>query len=172
MTQPNRAIENKRKTQPRPGRTVSQGRHESQCCICSHPRREEIEQAFVNWASVAKIAEEHSVSRDGIYRHAHVFGLMDKRRRNVRAALERIIEKAGEVEVNASAVVGAVSAYARINSRGEWVERNETVNLTEMFHRLSPAELEAYAKDGTLPDWFKASAGATATDSRGNPNAN
>jgi hypothetical protein len=37
----------------------------------------------------------------------------------VRAALERIIEIAGEVEVNAAGVVSAVSAYARINNRGE-----------------------------------------------------
>lgn len=54
---------------------------------------------------------------------------MDKRRRNIRAALERIIEKAGEVEVNAAAVVSAIGTYARINSRGEFIERSETVNL-------------------------------------------
>jgi hypothetical protein len=95
---------------------------------------------------------------------------MEKRRRNVRAALERIIEKAGEVDVNAASVVGAVSAYARINSRGEWVERAETVNLNEVFQRMTGPELEAYAKDGTLPSWFQAAPGATPTDSRGDTN--
>ena len=75
--------------------TVSKGRHEHQCRICSHPKRDEIEQAFIAWVSPAHIAKKYSVSRDGVYRHAHVFGLMDKRRRNVRAALERIIERAG-----------------------------------------------------------------------------
>jgi len=166
MKETARALKSKPKGQAEPERGVSKGRHEAQCCICSHPQRDEIEQAFVNWLSVARIAEEHSVSRDGIYRHAHVFGLMERRRRNVRAALERIIEKAGEVDVNASAVVGAVSAYERINSRGEWIERNETVNLAEMFQRLSATELEAYAKDGTLPEWFKSATGTTATDSQ------
>ena len=146
---------------------ISQGRHGARCLICAHKEREEIEQSFVAWVSPAKIAEEHGVSRDGVYRHAHALGLMEKRRRNVRAALERIIEKAGEVEVNAASVVSAVSAYARINSRGEWVERAETVNLTELFQRMTSSELEAYAKTGTLPDWFQAPTGATPTDSNG-----
>jgi len=35
------------------------------------------------------------------YRHAHARGLFAKRQRNVRAALERIIEHAGDVEVTA-----------------------------------------------------------------------
>lgn len=161
----------KRVDKVNPLRTVNQGRHESQCSICAHTKRDEIEEAFVSWTSVSKIAEEYAVSRDGIYRHAHALGLMDKRRRNVRAALERIIEKAGEVDVTAAAVVGAVSAYARINARGEWVERTETVNLAEMFQRLTAVELDAYAKDGSLPDWFKTAMGATDNDSQGATNA-
>lgn len=74
---------------------VNRGRHEHQCRICSHPKRDEIEQAFISWVSPAQIAKKHSVSRDGVYRHAHVFGLIGQRRRNIRAALERIIQKAG-----------------------------------------------------------------------------
>ena len=104
---------------------VSRGRHEYQCRICAHIQRADIEEAFVNWVSSARIAKQYDVSRDAIYRHAHALGLMGQRRRNIRAALERIIEKAGEVQVNATAVVSAASAYARINSRGEWVERTE-----------------------------------------------
>jgi hypothetical protein len=59
-----------------------------------------------------------------VYRHAHAFGLFEKRKRIVRAALERIIEKAGEVEVTASAVVGALQAYAKINANGQWVDQS------------------------------------------------
>jgi len=165
MKKPAKIANGKPKGKPPSERAVSQGRHEARCLICAHQEREAIEQSFVGWVSPAKIAEEYSVSRDGVYRHAHAFGLMEKRRRNVRAALERIIEKAGEVEVNASSVVGAVSAYARINSRGEWVERAETVNLNELFQRMTSSELEAYAKAGTLPDWFQAPSAATQTDS-------
>jgi hypothetical protein len=146
---------------------VSPGRHAYQCTICSHPKLDEIEQAFVNWASPSELSREYSVSRDAIYRHARALNLIDTRRRNVRAALERIIEKAGEVEVNAAAVVNAVSAYARINGRGELVERSQTVNLNALFERMSAEELEKYARDGALPDWFEASVAATGTDSRG-----
>jgi hypothetical protein len=143
---------------------VSKGRHEHQCRICSHPKRDEIEHTFIAWVSPAEVAKKFSISRDGLYRHAHVFGLMDKRRRNVRAALERIIEKAGEVEVTAAAVVAAVQAYSKINAIGQWVERSEHVNLNELFDRMTVAELDAYAKNGALPEWFQAVTGATATD--------
>jgi len=51
--------------------------------------------------NTTKLAAEYLISRDAIYRHAHALGLMEKRRRNLRAALEKIIEEAGEVEVNA-----------------------------------------------------------------------
>jgi hypothetical protein len=95
---------------------------------------------------------------------------MGQRRRNNRAALERIIENAGEVEVNATAVVSAASAYARINSRGEWVERTETINLDALFERMSQTELEAYAKDGILPGWFTETLGATGSDSQDTEN--
>jgi hypothetical protein len=112
--------------------TISPGRHEYQCSICTHATREEIDLAFVNWASPAKIAREYRVSRDSIYRHAHALSLFDKRRRNVRTALERIIEKAGEVNVGAAAVVSAVTAYAKINANGQWVERTEQVSLNQL----------------------------------------
>jgi hypothetical protein len=121
----------KRNRQPAKGeaKPVSHGRHASQCHICAHAEREQIEQDFVNWLSPLRIGEQYAVSADGIYRHARALDLMEKRRRNVRAALERIIEKAGEVDVNAAAVVSAVGTYARINNRGEFVERTETVNF-------------------------------------------
>lgn len=141
---------------------VSVARHKLVCTICAHERCAEIEADFVNWKSPALIAEEFGIAdRTTVYRHAHALGLMDKRKRNVRAALERIIEKAGEVEVNASAVVSAIQAYAKINALGQWVDRSETVNLNELFERMTRDELEAYAKDGTLPAWFTETVGAT-----------
>ncbi len=94
---------------------------------------------------------------------------MDKRRRNVRSALERIIEKAGEVDVTATAVVAAVQAYSKINAMGHWVERSEHVNLNELFLRMTREEMETYAKEGTLPDWFEDAVGATDSDGRETP---
>src|SRR5262249_20572106 len=85
--------------------------------------------------------------------------LFARRQRNVRAALEKIIERSGDVEVNASDVVAAVQAYAKINAAGQLVERSEHVNLNEMFERMTKDELEAYAKDGALPEWFEQTVG-------------
>jgi hypothetical protein len=120
----------------------------------------------VNWASADRITKAYGgVGRDSVYRHARALNLFRKRQRNVRAALEKIIEHAGEVDVNAAAVVSAIAAYARINGRGEWVDRAETVNLNDLFERMTGPEMEAYASDGVLPSWFEATVGATASDS-------
>jgi hypothetical protein len=137
-------------------------RHQAGCRICAHPNREEIERDFVDWVSPAKIAAEYTlVNRATVYRHAHALDLFSKRARNLRGALERIIEKAAEVEVTASAVVAAIQAYSKINAAGQWIERRELINLNDLFDRMSIEELEAYAKNGALPGWFIHTVGAT-----------
>jgi len=121
-----------------------------------------MEADFVSWRSPGAIAQEYGLAdRASVYRHAHALGLFSKRRRNLRAALERIIEKADEVDVTAAAVVAAVQAYSKINGNGQWVDRSEHVNLNELFERMTQGELEAYAKDGAVPDWFTTTLGAT-----------
>ena len=121
-------------------KTVNLGRHKRNCSICAHKEREQIDADFTAC------------------------------RRNVRAALERIIEKAGEVEVTSSAVVAAVQALTKINAQGQWVERSEHVNLNELFDRMSKDELEAYAREGSLPEWFTRTLPATAGHSQGDRN--
>ena len=70
------------------------------------------------------------------------------------------------MEVTASAVVAAVQAYAKINSQGQWIDRTEHVNLNELFERMKQGELEVYARDGKLPEWFTQEVIATPTNSR------
>jgi hypothetical protein len=151
-----------------PAGAVNLGRHQRQCTVCQHEQREEIEAAFVAWRSPASLVEEFGFAdRTSIYRHAHAVGLFAKRQRNIRAALERIIEKAGEVDVTASAVVSAIQAYTKINAAGQWIDRSEQLNLNDLFDRMSTRELEEYAQNGTLPGWFEAAtAGATREDSQ------
>ena len=135
--------------------------------MCRHEQRGEIESGFLAWRSPAALTEEYGLAdRSSVYRHAHALGLFPKRQRNVRAALERIIEKAEGVEVTAAAVVSAVQAYSKINAAGEWIDRTETVSMNELFDRMSSQELEAYAQSGDLPGWFRATVGATAGDSQ------
>jgi hypothetical protein len=134
---------------------VNFGRHTRSCSVCVHPQRAEIEAEFVSWGSPSAIAKQYQLGdRASVYRHAHAAGLFAKRQRNIRAALERIIEKAGEVEVTSSAVVAAIQAYAKINSVGHWIEPSEQLSLRDAFDRLTRDELEAYASDGSLPAWF------------------
>jgi hypothetical protein len=136
-------------------KVVNIGRHSRQCGICNHAQRVEIERDFVAWRSPTAIKTEYGLSgRPTIYLHAHALGLFEKRQRNVRKALEHIIEQAGGVTVNAGAVVAAVRAYAKINSLGQWIDRSEHLDLNALFARMTSFELEEYAKDGTLPEWF------------------
>jgi hypothetical protein len=106
--------------------------------VCAHCQKEEIEAAFIAWRSPTAIAEEYGLAdRASVYRHAHAVGLFEKRRRDVRAVLERIIERAGEVDVTASAVVAAIQAYSKINAAGKWIDRTEQVSLNDLFDRMS-----------------------------------
>ena len=149
-------------------KTVNLGRHEQNCKICKHPERENIERDFIAWRSPVTIAKEYELSnRATVYRHAHALGLFVKRQRNIRAALERIIERTDDVEVNASAVVAAVVAYSKINSEGRFVERHEQVDLNALFERMSKDELLKYAETGRLPDWFEQTVGRSATAGHG-----
>jgi len=133
----------------------SLGRHRRTCSVCRHTKCAEIETDFIAWGSPASIAKEYKLAdRSSIYRHAHALGLFAKRQRNVKAALERIIEHVGEVEVTSASVVAAIQAYSKINAMGQWIERSETVNLNDLFDRMTLEELEAYAQDGSLPDWL------------------
>ena|SRR5437667_7758533 len=151
--------------------TINPGRHAAECKICAHLQREDIERDFINWHSPSAIAKHYKLAnRASVYRHAHALGLFPKRQRNVRAALEKIIERAGEVEVNATAVVSAVGAYARINAAGQWVERSERIDLNQLFDRMTTTELEDYARQGELPDWFvNITESATGGNGQGGP---
>jgi hypothetical protein len=146
MTKPKNSLVGGELRAPHP---ANLGRHAAECKICAHPQREEVERDFINWRSPAAITKQYTLgNRASVYRHAHALELFSKRQRNIRAALEKIIERAGEVEVNAATMVSAVSAYARINTAGQWVERSENVDLNQLFDKMSATELEKYARHG------------------------
>jgi len=37
---------------------------------------------------------------------------------------------------------------------GQWIKRSEVTDMARLFERMSAAEMDRYAKDGTLPGWF------------------
>lgn len=104
-------------------RTVNLGRHAAQCRVCNHPSRAAIEFDFLNWRNPFDLVGSYDLrSLSTIYRHAHATGLFGRRRLNLRFALERIVERVGEVPVTASAIIRSVRAITRINDAGEWVD--------------------------------------------------
>lgn len=105
-------------------RSPSLERHRRKCTVCKHAERDAIEEAFLHWVSPEFITEQFDLPDwSTLYRHAHATGLFAQRRRNVRFALENVIERADDVEViTAAGLVRAVRAYACLTDSGEWVE--------------------------------------------------
>jgi hypothetical protein len=94
--------------------------HASHCQICGASDQDEIDEAFINWESVADIAREYNIDRRMIYRHARGTRLFAKRDLNIRGSLGHIIQCAGNVPITADAVIRAVKTFAHMNARGEW----------------------------------------------------
>jgi hypothetical protein len=132
-------------------------RHRGQCMICSHEKRTEIDAAFMAWESPEKIATEYGLPhRATVYRHAKALGLSLRRQENIRVPFERIIERASDptLQVTGATVVQAIAVYGKLNATGQLIERRETLNLDELFERMTIEEKEAYAQQGKLPNWF------------------
>jgi len=107
------------------------------------------------------IADEFKLQhRASIYRHAHALNLVSRRDRNLQAFLRRYLERADEAPVTAGAIMQAVTLLARMNKRGELVDRDDQVSAQDLFDQMNPDEREAYGKDGTLPSWFTQLSGA------------
>lgn len=107
----------------RPTHRVNLARHAAKCRLCNHPSRAAIEFDFLNWRNPFDLVKSYNLrSLSTIYRHAHATGLLGRRRLNLRFALERIVERVGEVPVTASGVIRCVRAITRINDAGEWVD--------------------------------------------------
>jgi hypothetical protein len=109
---------------PKPDTPYSLSRHDRKCSVCDHPDREAIEEEFLRWYSPEYIARDHDLPRvSAIYRHAHAFGLFERRRRTLRFALEPIIEQADVVQANANTVIRAIRTYARLDDHGNLLDR-------------------------------------------------
>jgi hypothetical protein len=137
-------------------KSKSPARHESHCSICNHPRRAEIEEAFLFWESASQIAKQFKLtSRLVIYRHVRARGLMEQRNKNIRHAIAAFVERCSRVRPSAAAFVAASVALSKINAQGETVERIQTMNgLDDLFRKMTRGELLHYAESGELPVWF------------------
>ena len=106
---------------PSPSTSPDPERHSRKCKICHHPDREAIEEAFINWHYPDWLSRIFGLNAGSmaVYRHAHAFGLFEVRRRNLRSAVERLIEKATATHPSAGDVLHAISMHARVSAEGE-----------------------------------------------------
>ncbi len=97
--------------------------HARRCVICNHPQLDEIEEDFVYWGHPGTIVKRFKLRhRSLLYRHARAARLYEVRARNLRAALDHIVERASITETNSEAIVHAIKAYAHVNAKGQWEE--------------------------------------------------
>jgi hypothetical protein len=66
----------------------------------------------------------------------------DRREQREPEGRQKIIERAGEVDVTAPAVVAAVQAYSTINTGGQWIDRSEHVELNDLFEKKSKSGVQ------------------------------
>jgi len=106
-------------------------RHQRKCLICRHPDREDIEDDFLHWGSVWKLAQHYDIDDyRSIYRHARAFGLIERRRENFRSALDRIIENASDATVTGDTIIRAIRACSCFDNEGRWAEPPKQVVFT------------------------------------------
>lgn len=102
-------------------------RHARKCGICRHPDREEIEQEYGDWFTVAEIARRYEIDDSALQRHLKALGLTSKRRENLRIVLDRILERGVQTPVTASHIIRAVKAHACLTDDNRWIEPERKV---------------------------------------------
>jgi hypothetical protein len=143
---------------------VNLGRHQSQCTICQHPKREEIEEYYLHWFGVDMLSSCYGVTRYSIYRHVRALGLDKKRRATILLPLEHLIERAGWATLSGATVLAAIQFYMKITGAGREVKSDEGMSPKEMLERMSQEEREAFAKDGSIPEWISEATDVTPGD--------
>ena len=115
-------------------------RHSRKCKVCNHAYREDIESDYLCWHDPANIATHYHLRSDSsIYRHARAVGLDEKRRHNLRGALEVILEQSHSASITSSGVVAAVRAHAALDDRYGWIEPTRHVVVTHV-NAFSPVQ--------------------------------
>ena len=146
------------------GGSVNLGRHQAQCTICLSPYRQQIEQEWISWHSPQHFAELFEVSRDALYRHAHACDLFSKRQKNRKLILKKILERVDWAPISGSAFLSTYKVYDKITSAEEEKGHLQGENFKKSLKQMSQEERGAFARDGSLPEWFSKAIGATSGD--------
>jgi hypothetical protein len=125
----NRTTQLTRNGNPQP---IDPERHARKCSICQSENREAIDDAYLDWLSpdwISRMFEEIG-SRMVVYRHAQATGLKEFRRRNLRSALDRILEQVQGANVSGDCALRAIKAYSHLNDDGQWTEPIQKVVIS------------------------------------------
>ena len=128
-------------------------RHQRKCAVCRHPNREEIEEEFIHWHDVWFLAKDYNIQDyRSIYRHARVFGLIERRRENRRYMLDRVLESFPS-KATAYSVIQALRAYSCLTDDNRWVEPPTRVEYAITANRAQnpPLESESISPGGKSP---------------------
>ena len=122
-------------------------RHQSQCSVCSHPQRQELEEAWLDWGSTTLLAEKYGLSRDGIYRHAHALGLFRERQNRIKRLYEKVLERLDTVKFSGSDLVKVLKEYTALCEREE-AKQETNLPAQEVLDPASGQEPEVPAGVG------------------------
>ncbi len=93
-------------------------RHSRKCSVCRHPKRNEIEQAFIHWVDAVQIALDYGFESPWtIYRHAKALGLYQIRSELVRHKVDRILELSSGAKVTGGHVIQAIRLSCYVDER-------------------------------------------------------
>jgi len=138
--------------QPPPDPNESESsRHARKCSVCNHPEREDIDDHILHWIHSTTIAWHYNLNSLSIRRHAYATGLLERRVRNRRYAVDHLIEQACTAHVTGETVLRAIRAASCLDDSGRWIEPPKQVVMT--FEHKFAAEIApaAPAPPATVP---------------------
>jgi len=133
---------------PQEGSSAGVRRHQSQCSVCSHPQRQEIEDAWLNWANTTELADKYRLSRDALYRHMHALGCYSERQSRRKRLYENILERAQMTSFRGSDLVRILKEYALLCEREE-ANQAARVPGQEVLDSVPGQECEVPAGEGS-----------------------
>lgn len=150
------------------------------CTICTNSKRPAIDAALVAGTSLRDVAGQFGMSRSALHRHqAHIPAALTKANEAKQVAeattllgrievlihdCRAISQKAQKARQWQAAVAALREVRACLELLGQLsgelqraevnVGVNVNIGMRVMFDRMSRREMELYAREGTLPDWF------------------
>ncbi len=106
---------------------VALARHRRKCQVCRHPEREMIECEYRDWFGPLAIARSYGIPERALFRHLEATGQISSRRKNLRSALEHVLERGVETEIDGPTIIQAVRAYCCLSDENKWIEPAKTI---------------------------------------------